>query len=201
MIVRGKRYPVHGFELRLNRRMFRRPFRRETRAIVNHWTGAENAPPLLFHSLARRRLSVHFAIAADGIVWQLADAQAFCAHAKGANAFSVGIELVSRATRIDAPGIVRPLITETIHGREITYCGFTTAQLDAARALNHALCSIYGIPTRAPKHSDGSVYSHDLPAGVVDLWRGILGHLHVHLSKADPGLLLLEHVQARALVV
>jgi N-acetyl-anhydromuramyl-L-alanine amidase AmpD len=176
---------------------FALPERRETHAIVNHWTGAENTADVLYTNLTRSRKSVHFAIDALGIVWQFCDAQAFCAHARGVNAWTVGIEIINRAdAKVAARGVERALLLEEIHGQRVRYRAFTPEQTRSAVALNVSLCSAYGLPIAVPM-VDSTVIAEQLPAHELDGYRGVLGHLHVNQKKRDPGLALLRAIHAR----
>lgn len=216
IIVRGELVPCDADVLtwRESGLLIVAPSRKVTRAVVNHWTGAENSPELLYRNLVASRKSVHFAIDAAGIVWQFCDAESFCAHAKGANAWAVGIEIVNRADSRaqnlivqEGPGrrtygklgrgVVRELLEEEIHGKRVRYRAFTPEQVRSAIALNVALCSAYGLPLSVPLR-DHDVAATVLPQHELRKYRGVLGHLHLKESKRDPGLALLRALQAHA---
>lgn len=174
---------------------------RPTRAVINHWTGAENPPDRLFENLKKGRLSVHFAIDVTGEIWQYMDAHAYGAHcaAQGMNAFSVGIENIGRGNNFGAPnrGILRQRAFETIHGTKVMYDDLTPAQLGAGVALNEALCLAYGLPMRVPEHPKGDVLSLVLSARDAAAFSGCAGHLHFEPKKIDPGLGLLRAIRDR----
>jgi N-acetyl-anhydromuramyl-L-alanine amidase AmpD len=173
--------------------------RRETRMVVNHWTAAENSPPRVFESLRDRRnarglpepLSVHFACDALGELWQFADTEARCSHAKahGANNWSIGIEFICRGDNFAAPskGIVRDRVTDLIHGKLTTYDTLTPAQVATGIRLNEALCRVYGLPFVVPVKA-GEVYATELPAAYVARFRGCTAHYQLEAKKRDPGL-------------
>jgi N-acetyl-anhydromuramyl-L-alanine amidase AmpD len=172
--------------------------------VVNHWTGSENPPPAVYSNVRKRALSIHFVIDRDGTVWQFADADDRCAHAgvTVGNAFGLGIEIINRAHETGVPtyGVVRPLRKERIHGRELIYAGFLPAQIEAAVALNEALCNAYGLPMRVPMLPDAS----DVSAAVLTppelrKFRGCLPHSAFKADKMDCGLELLRALHARGL--
>jgi len=158
--------------------------RLRTQAVVLHWTAGYGEPVDVHRTLVRRGLSVHFAIGADGDVWQMADLSARCSHATMANATTIGIELCS-------PGSLDPgdsPIAEEIHGRVVRYRPFAPAQVAATRALVRELCDLYELPLRAPSEA------REMTADEWRRFRGVCGHLHVSRTKVDPGQLLLEQV-------
>jgi N-acetyl-anhydromuramyl-L-alanine amidase AmpD len=78
-----------------------RPRREQLRAIVLHWTGGTDARQC-FRTLRSRTgphtpdgLSVHYIIGSDGEVLHTASTSLVCLHAGVANAWSIGIEVVS----------------------------------------------------------------------------------------------------------
>jgi N-acetyl-anhydromuramyl-L-alanine amidase AmpD len=170
-----------------------------TKLICLHWTGAENSPAQLHANLVREGLSVHFAIDQLGVIWQFADTDALCAHAKGANERAIGIEIINRGSNLTAPdkGVRRAQLTETIHGVKVTYAAFTPQQTEAAILLVTALCRAYKLPMRVPMLGS-DVYASELPPAVKNAFTGVIGHLQWSQGrKLDPGLSLLRLVHAR----
>ena len=180
-----------------------------TRAIMNHWTGSENAPRDVFQHMrdARDELgrpspkSVHFFIDQLGEIWQCADTDARCAHAKamGANAWSIGIEHICRGHNFKASqrGYIRPRVTDIVHGVKLTYDELTPAQVYASCMLNHALCKAYDLPMRVPE-KDGDVLSTTMPPKYAATFRGVLGHYMVERLKVDPAVRLMRSLNAYA---
>jgi N-acetyl-anhydromuramyl-L-alanine amidase AmpD len=203
IIVRGEGVPIeavvhtwHETGLR-----YELPNRGSTRVVVNHWTGSENPPEALFRNLKGRTkngLSVHFAIDAAGEIWQFADTEARCQHAGLANGWSIGIEIINRASdkRVPTRNVVRVARREEIHGRSWFYAAFTVQQIHSAVVLNEALCTAYELPLAVPMLR-GDVYPTVLPVQLLRSYRGVLGHLHLDIEKPDPGLELLREIQAR----
>lgn len=170
--------------------------RSETRAVVLHWTGGEGGGPDVHRTLGARRLSVHFLIDQKGVVWQYCDADMLCAHAKGANPWSVGIEIANRAT-VFRPGQnlnekwPRKDYTEHVHGKPAACKRFYWVQVQSAIKLTKALCEHYGLPYRAPTRNTYETEKY------LAQWRGVLGHFHINEKKRDPGIWLLNRMGLR----
>lgn len=98
--------------------------RRKTDLIVLHWTGGTGDHRRVKKTLEARGISVHFVIDRDGSVWRMADVMMQCAHAKGVNGRSVGIEMVGKDGR------------------------FTGEQMDSAMLLCADLCRSLDVPMR-----------------------------------------------------
>lgn len=175
--------------------LFDRPGPRHeaTRLVVVHWTGSENAPAAVHRNMSADGKSVHFVIDADGLIWQMCDANALCAHASGVNVRSVGIEMISRGDdrKVPTRGVERPVLKEQIHGRPVAYAGFTPAQQLACVALVSALCTHYQLPMRVPMDA-AQVRGHALDPNELRTFRGVIGHLHAKQRKNDPGLRMLQ---------
>lgn len=173
------------------------------RAIVNHWTGAENPPDAVVRNMSNRLndkgepspVSVHFIVDQLGDVYQCMDAAARASHCSGfkANDWSVGIEFINRGSDLKKPskGIERTLRTDTIHGRKVEYCEMTGPQLVTACLLNEALCLAFALPFTVPQ-KDGDVYTSVLSARQAQYVRGVLAHYMLEPGKADPGV---EHMR------
>jgi len=178
------------------------PHRRRTSAVVLHWTGGEGDAEQMHRVLVRRKLSVHFHIDHMGVITQFCDTEARCAHAGTANAYSIGIEIQNRANKVrevrEQKGITRELVTEQIHGVDVTHTTFTAEQTRSALALTDALCIAYSLPFRVPMQG-GDVLATTLIEAELSVWSGVLGHLHLSRAKVDPGLALLRAIAARPL--
>lgn len=196
ILVRGE--PVHcAAEVRHDPALQFRALgkRRETRAVVWHWTGGEGGGSQVFSVLQERALSVHFTIDQAGVVWQYCDADAFCAHARGANAWSVGVEISNRANATaEHPKWPRSVALDTIHGRTARHTRFLPAQIEAAKALADALARAYGLPHAVPRAASGDVIARTLRLAELEGYRGHLGHYHLSAAKRDPGTELLREL-------
>lgn len=182
----------HGLEFRGRRA------RRETRAVVLHWTGGEGGATDVFGVLRARKpdpLSVQFFVDQLGVIWQFCDAVALCAQCQGANAWSVGVEIANRSRPpAEHPKWPRELYEDRIHGRRRTTARFLPAQADAALKLTAALCRAFELPLDVPRDQGGQLVAGSLPASQLAAYRGVLGHLHVNPAKPDPGTEILRAV-------
>ncbi len=171
--------------------------RPSTDLVVLHWTGSENAPRDVRRNMQGVGYSVHFVIDQFGTCWQMADADALCAHAAHVNVRAVGIEIINRGDdkKVPTKGVERKFLTERIHGRSCTYAAFTLEQEVAAVALVSALCQHYRIPMQVPLHENGDVRLEALPEAQLAAYRGVIGHLHTKATKNDCGGRLLQLVQ------
>ncbi len=139
----------------------------------------------LYQSRATREVSWHLTGDTDGDVIQQADpARWQCWHAGGANAWSLGAELVQR----DATGTL------------------TAPQIRAAADVTDAVCLALAIPRRVLVGPDGTPWTRqvkDLQStkaggrGVV--WSGVIGHVHLTTDRGpgDPGPLIFAELIAR----
>lgn len=168
--------------------------RRETKAVVLHHTGGEGDSAQVHRTLVQRGLSVHFTIDRELLITQHCDADRLCAHAKGYNVASIGIEIVNAAGKT-AGTYGRPVLRENVHGRDIVQAGFLPAQITAALALVKVLCAAHGLPLSVPMRG------RDVLSTVMDQqemadFRGVCGHLNVDRQKVDPPLMMLRAVAA-----
>lgn len=173
--------------------------RTETRAVVLHWTGGEggglDGGQQENRVIRERRLSVHFCIEQDGTVYQYVDAGMRCAHASGANDWSVGIEVANRANGKPNEEWPREKYFEVVHGKRFACSRFYPAQVAAAQALCSALCRAYGLPLDVPKDEAGALIAATLAPASLAEYRGVLGHYHIKETKRDPGTELLRAIK------
>lgn len=175
--------------------------RKHTRKIMLHWTGGRRDARGLHDTLLERGLSVHFCIDADGKVAQYCDTKHRCSHAgqledgvTSANDDTIGIEIVNHASEKQL-GPVRPMVTERIHGRDVTHTDFFPAQIVSALTLIKALCAAYSLPYAVPTNMAGELITTFMLRARWEAFRGVVGHLHVRDEKTDPGLGILLAVQ------
>lgn len=163
---------------------------------VWHWTGGEQSPLEMVNTLRARQLGVEFAIARNGTVYQFADPLFVdTPDAKGFNARSVGIEIVSYGMAQRPPwkcpklGADREVKTTLIHGVPVACAGFYPVQLRAAMHLADALSRALPIPRKVPTASttDAIVVSGVLEPKRAAVFKGHVGHYHLSRDKCDPG--------------
>lgn len=138
-------------------------FTQRPHSVVIHWTGAENPASRVIQTLDASDLSIHFVVERDRIV-QTADLATLCAHAGGANPYSIGIEIVCRgfASREDVVGSdlrdrdeldwsePRDVYTDVIGGRSVRMASYGPQQRDLAMWLVESLCGLLEIPRVVP---------------------------------------------------
>jgi hypothetical protein len=139
----------------------------------------------LYQSRTAREVSWHITVDTDADVLQQADpARWQCWHAGGANAWSLGAELVQR----DATGTL------------------TAPQIRAAADVTDAVCAALAIPRRVLVGPDGAPWVRQVKdlqsakAGGRGLtWAGVLGHVHLTTDRGagDPGPLIFAELVAR----
>lgn len=173
--------------------------RKHTRHIFLHWTGGEGGGNQLHQVLSAKRQSVHFLVDALANVWQFCDANLECAHARGFNEESVGIEITSRGddAHVKDKLVVRRDVADVVHGRPIRYGDFTDGQKEAVLALVETLCRAYHLPMAVPLDASGEVVTGVLAPAYLARWHGVLGHYQTRLDKRDPAPGLLRLVRDR----
>lgn len=139
----------------------------------------------LYQSRTTREVSWHLTVDTDGDVLQQADpARWMCWHAGGANAWSLGAEMVQR----DATGTL------------------TAPQIRAAADVTDAVCLALAIPRRVLVGPDGAPWTRQVRdlqsthAGGRGLtWAGVIGHVHLTTDRGpgDPGPLIFAELIAR----
>lgn len=148
-------------------------FTQRPHSITLHWTGAENPASRVIQTLDASDLSIHFVVEKGRIV-QTADLATMCAHAGGANAYSIGIEIVCRgfASREDVVGSdlrdrdeldwnePRDVYTDVIGGRSVRMASYGPQQRDLAMWLVESLCGLLEIPRVVPWQRVADVRRH-----------------------------------------
>jgi hypothetical protein len=139
----------------------------------------------LYQSRTAREVSWHLTVDTDADVLQQADpARWQCWHAGGANAWSLGAELV----QLDATGTL------------------TAPQIRAAADVTDAVCAALAIPRRVLVGPDGAPWVRQVRdlqstrAGGRGLtWSGVLGHVHLTTDRGpgDPGPWIFAELVAR----
>jgi hypothetical protein len=187
-----------------------RPRRGTVRAIVLHWTGAENDGTRVSWNLRHRKdpvskqpkpLSIHYTVSQDGTTIQHADpVTTTTLHAGTVNDWTVGVEIVSAGLltgmRQAWPRVAYP---DAIHGVEREHLRFLPEQVGAVYDLCQHLCETLDIPWRVPMQ-DGELIRRLLSDEELAGFSGIMGHFHCHGSKRDPGSHLLVDLAGRATV-
>jgi N-acetyl-anhydromuramyl-L-alanine amidase AmpD len=209
LLIDGKEIPVNARVIRDDALQFRAlPRRRNTDAVMLHWTGGTNLGPTVFKVIRGRGLSVHLLIEPGGTVYQYCDLDRLCSHGgkvddtdhdglqESANRCTIGIEIVNPANdQIIERGVRRSLVRETIHGHERVASSFTPEQTDTALSLVATICGYYGLPVAVPM-SGGDVLTTVMDENAFGKFRGVVGHYMTKSTKRDPGLAIMRAVAA-----
>ncbi len=162
---------------------------------VLHWTGAENPGNRVFSTLQTRNLSVHFALDADGTLWQFADpGRTYTLNAgESLGRITWAIEITSYG-RGSPPGggEERDRYETEIHGTTYTVADFYSAQYDTL----FELCNLIHTTLSLPK------VSYTDPTELVPWARlrtlgGVIGHYHASSGKKDPGTRVFDRLAAQ----
>lgn len=164
-----------------------------------HATGGIRGHKGVCETMRARNLGIHFVLEQDGSFVQVLNLGLRGAHLKGVNDICLGIEIVSPlfdgplAAKERTKGIVRPEYKHTMKGRTTNFVGLTKEQMEAALHFVPKLCDDLGIPRRVPTNKDGSL-KRDSFATLKEAreYSGVMGHLHFHNFKQDPGYDVLE---------
>ena len=169
--------------------------------IVLHWTGGTGGFQRLFDVLRATTgprspdgLSVHAAIDPAGVVERWAPDELVALHAGAVNPRSLGVEVCSPGFSTGSAwlaeqrrGIQRRAYEDRIRGRRARMLDYTDAQTAAVAALVGEWCDRWGIPRAVPVEADGTLMRRQMTAAELSRFRGVIGHLHCHESKCDPG--------------
>lgn len=164
------------------------------RLCILHYTASENPPPVVFKNLQKRNCAVEFCMDAYGTIYQFADPfTTFCAHCKGQNVRSFGLEIQNRGTaaRGTIPEatwvrwekeIPRGTYRDKICGNDVAYASFTKDQMDALVEFLTSLVEAGVIPNIIPSN-----WCERLPPAKRKTFVGVAGHYHFDTDKKDPG--------------
>lgn len=172
------------------------------RGIVIHFTGGSGGPEQVYRTLRSRvgphspdGLSVHYVVGSDGEVVQMCAHDRVCLHAGVANEWSIGIECVSPGIAMGSAyaaeakrGVHREVYIDRPRGgaHKVRMLDFTPPQTASLVLLVETLCDTLSVPRRVPMEGERYSPRQFTPAEFAS-YRGVLGHLHVHPTKTDPG--------------
>jgi len=175
---------------------YTKPRTMPVRSVVLHHTKAESPPARVFRNLCARGLSVQFMIGHDGDVWQFADARdTVCWHAGHANAFSVGVEIVSKGCGTPDPNHAREMYLDQLNGKMRQFLRFSQLQVLAAHDLSKLLCELHSIPFAVVGEPGHEAHRYTMSRHDYTNFRGVLGHYHISPSKRDPSPHILDEIK------
>ncbi len=167
---------------------------RKIRYFVNHWDVCLNSTSCQ-RVLDRRGISVHFLIDNDGTIYQTMDIQhgAWHAGSERANRASVGVEISNAyypkyQSWYKRNGFgERPIVDDAwVHGNKLEpFTGFYPQQIEAAKALWHAIHHATGIPYETPLSQFNKTSTKYVQDVLYGNFSGFVSHYHVSKKKID----------------
>jgi len=165
---------------------------RSPNMIVTHWDATTSAEKCK-RVLQARKISTHFCIDNDGVIYQYVDTNNVAWHAGGVNKYSIGIDF-SNAYYLKYNDYYvkkgfnkRPIYKDSrVHGIKLRpHLGYYPVQIEAYKKLVKVLCDHYDIPIQTPMINndvaDTGVRS-DVKKGK---FNGIVCHYHASRNKID----------------
>lgn len=178
---------------------------REIKMFVNHWDVCLNSKSC--HSVLKKRgLAVHFLIDNDGTIYQCLDTNhaAYHAGSKKHNHSTIGVE-ISNAYDLKYQSWYlkngyeeRPVVTDAeVHGKVLDpHMGFYDIQINALKALWHAIHVATGIPLKCPTDKSGNTLNKVSSSVAANNFKGFVSHYHITNRKIDcAGLDINKHLQ------
>ena len=178
--------------------------KREPNMIVTHWdatTSAEKCKRIL----QARKISTHFCIDNDGVIYQYVDTNNIAWHAGGVNKYSIGIDF-SNAYYLKYNDYYvkkgfnkRPICKGSrVHGVKLKpHLGYYPVQIEAYKKLVKVLCDHYDIPIQTPMINDDVPDNGVRPDVKEGKFNGIVCHYHASRNKIDcAGLKLKEIIRS-----
>ena len=167
---------------------------REITHFVCHWDAALSASSMA-RIIAKRKLSIHFAIDNDGTIFQLLDMQHRAWHSghKHGNKYGLGVEISNAYYPKYQDWYVRhgfgerPILSGVeVHGRTLDpFTGFYPVQVQALKALIKALHQSVGIPLECPSDEEGVMLTGLSEEADKGDFRGFCHHFHLTTRKKD----------------
>ena len=165
---------------------------RRPKMIVTHWdatTSAERCKRVL----QARKISTHFCIDNDGVIYQYVDTNNAAWHAGGVNNYSIGVDF-SNAYYLKYNDYYykkgfneRPICGNSkVHGVRLKpHLGYYPVQIEAYKKLLKVLCEHYDIPIQTPMINDTTAATGVVKEAVRKKYEGIICHYHVSRNKID----------------
>ena len=165
---------------------------RKPNMIVTHWdatTSAERCKRVL----QARKISTHFCIDNDGVIYQYVDTNDIAWHAGGVNKYSIGVDFSNAYyTKYNdyyhKKGFnQRPVCKGSIvHGVTLkSHLGYYPVQIEAYKILVKTLCDYYGIPIQTPMINKNIANTGVVKEAKKGKYNGIVCHYHVSRNKID----------------
>jgi hypothetical protein len=111
-----------------------------------------------------------------------------------------------RGVVIHTTGGIRPPrgVFETLKSRRLSVHYIVGSDGEVLQTAPHSLvetlCDQLQLPRVVPTEADGSLLRREMTDAELAGFRGVMGHLHAHPSKIDPGVDILDTLRLRWLV-
>ena len=162
---------------------------RKPHYFVNHWDVCRSTKSMA-KVIAKRGISIHFGIDADGTIYQLLETQhaAWQAGGRKWNHDSIGVEICNpyyeKYQNKDNP---RPIIKDGVcHGSKMKpFMGFYPVQIEALAALWAAIHQGIGIPLEVPLDANGEPVTGVDSRCAASTFEGFINHFNLTRRKID----------------
>ena len=171
-----------------------RTWRRERKPnmLVTHWDATTSAEKCK-RVLQARKISTHFCIDNDGVIYQYVDTNNVAWHAGKVNNYSIGIDFSNAYYTkynkwYDKKGFgERPVLKDSkVHGIRLKpHLGYYKVQLEAYKKLVSVLCNHYDIPIQTPMINDDVMDTGVVLEAAKGKYDGIVCHYHLTRKKID----------------
>jgi hypothetical protein len=165
---------------------------RNPRMIVTHWDATTSAEKCK-RVLQARKISTHFCIDNDGVIYQYVDTNHVAYHAKGVNKFSIGIDFTNAYYLKYADYYIKKGFNErpvcknsVVHGVKLKpHLGYYPVQIEAYKKLLKILCEQYDINIQTPMINEKVEDTGVVSEARKGKYNGIVCHYHVSRNKID----------------
>jgi N-acetyl-anhydromuramyl-L-alanine amidase AmpD len=165
---------------------------RKPNMIVTHWDATTSAEKCK-RVLQARKISTHFCIDNDGVIYQYVDTNHVAWHAGGVNKYSIGVDfsnayyLKYNNHYVKKGFNKRPVCKNSrVHGVKLKpHLGYYPVQIEAYKKLLQVLCEQYDIPVQTPMINDSVADTGVHSEAKRGKYDGIVCHYHVSRNKID----------------
>ena len=166
--------------------------RRHPNMLVTHWDATTSAEKCK-RVLQARKISTHFCIDNDGVIYQYVDTNNVAWHAGRVNKYSIGIDFSNAYYTkynkwYEKNGFgERPILKDSrVHGVRLKpHLGYYKVQIEAYKKLVKVLSDYYNIPIQTPMLDDKRTNNGVVEDASRGRYKGIVCHYHLTRKKID----------------
>ena len=160
--------------------------------LVTHWDATTSAEKCK-RVLQARKISTHFCIDNDGVIYQYVDTNNVAWHAGKVNKYSIGIDFSNAYYTkynkwYEKNGFgERPILKDSrVHGIRLKpHLGYYKVQIEAYKKLVKVLSDYYNIPIQTPMLDDNQTNNGVVEDAARGRYKGIVCHYHLTRKKID----------------